>query len=954
MIVTSNIVNDLNTAFQLINMGTNDKIRQGEQLLQQIRGDIQYPKVLFDYFQAYEISLGLRAAIELKLWFKEYRNFDDYQAQYVQNVVQTIKQHIISAYIVSEAPLIHQLKDAIVYVASRDFPTQWPTLMADLNQFLTHPDYVYKTLKLIYKLTEKYVYQSRSDPLYEEIIITCDTIHHNLLLLAKSLIQQIEALQNLKLSYEILKTLLKVFYNLNFQDLHPHFEDNLQSWMEFMKVVLRLQPVQGVEQFLFKCKGEALRCVLLYAMKYRDDFGDLIQVFSSEIWNVCTQTSAGRDSDKIVLCALRYFKTLIAWQDMKTFFEQNIKILIESLIIRNLSLSKDEIGMFQDEPQEFIEKFFEQSDLESRRAQAVELFKTVTKHFNQQVNIIIQEYLQAYIQSGMNGIDNEIILINLIIEASTSSFTSKDGTIDIILSQENVLGFYTHCLKPKLGQIFELQQQNQSVEQKFTPIQLAFYCRYLFYFRNVIDKVELPTLATLVSKLQLSKKITLSNIASYTAYSLINVRQDVKNYANHQLYFENVNISQYLQLILTDCYNNIKQQQKLETYSLKLTNSLITLLKQEIFNAIAALCNLLQDLLKNIKLEYEFQNVHLVFEIIASVVDVCIIAKNSEAANQLQQSILNQLDELLRENKGDVTNFVLQIYSLFLQVQTNASSYYQNLLQNFLEIQNWNESNSSLFQAYIIFFQFGFQGTNLPTTQLQAILKSIVSHSTPSYTELSKFLIKSNQQWTNIVLAIIFEQYKIQQQSQPQISSKSKATHLSQRLINKEVFLLLAHVFTSYGVEVLVNECSKISPQLLESFLINELGIIKSISQRNERKLIFTMLSAILFSGSFLSQQSWNLVFQAMVENITLKKRNPLKFMGRVTDREVTSSSGFQPLKPVIARNNNDKLLNDEDKLFSASFKTYYSNPIVQQQLPIQQLLTQQQQELLSNLIQSV
>lgn len=61
--------------------------------------------------------------------------------------------------------------------------------MADVNQFLTHPDYVYKTLKLIYKLTEKYVYQSRSDPLYEEIIITCDTIHHNLLLLAKSLIQ---------------------------------------------------------------------------------------------------------------------------------------------------------------------------------------------------------------------------------------------------------------------------------------------------------------------------------------------------------------------------------------------------------------------------------------------------------------------------------------------------------------------------------------------------------------------------------------------------------------------------------------------------------------------------------------------------------------------------------------------------------------------------------------------
>lgn len=30
-----------------------------------------------------------------------------------------------------------------------------------------------------------------------------------------------------------------------------------------------------------------------------------------------------------------------------------------------------------------------------------------------------------------------------------------------------------------------------------------------------------------------------------------------------------------------------------------------------------------------------------------------------------------------------------------------------------------------------------------------------------------------------------------------------------------------------------------------------------------------------------------------MVENIFLKKKNPMKFLGRVLDREVTSSSGF-------------------------------------------------------------
>lgn len=61
-----------------------------------------------------------------------------------------------------------------------------------------------------------------------------------------------------------------------------------------------------------------------------------------------------------------------------------------------------------------------------------------------------------------------------------------------------------------------------------------------------------------------------------------------------------------------------------------------------------------------------------------------------------------------------------------------------------------------------------------------------------------------------------------------------------------------------------------------------------------------------------------------MVENIFLKKKNPMKFLGRVLDREVTSSSGFQALKPILARNvyklfifQVEKNLTDEDKFFS-------------------------------------
>ena len=34
---------------------------------------------------------------------------------------------------------------------------------------------------------------------------------------------------------------MKIFYNLNYQDLHPKFEDNLANWMNIIKEVMNIQ-----------------------------------------------------------------------------------------------------------------------------------------------------------------------------------------------------------------------------------------------------------------------------------------------------------------------------------------------------------------------------------------------------------------------------------------------------------------------------------------------------------------------------------------------------------------------------------------------------------------------------------------------------------------------------------------------------------------------------------------
>ncbi len=95
-------------------------------------------------------------------------------------------------------------------------------------------------LKLIEDITVKYTHLSRSDPLYEEIIKVCDEIHDFLKDLTTMTLQTVINDNNKQNESIMLETLMKLFYNLNYQDLHPKYEDNLQHWMDVLKAVMKL------------------------------------------------------------------------------------------------------------------------------------------------------------------------------------------------------------------------------------------------------------------------------------------------------------------------------------------------------------------------------------------------------------------------------------------------------------------------------------------------------------------------------------------------------------------------------------------------------------------------------------------------------------------------------------------------------------------------------------------
>lgn len=136
---------------------------------------------------------------------------------------------------------------------------------------------------------------------------------------------------------------MKLFYNLNYQDLHPKYEDDLQHWMSVLKAVMKLP---NVNENIFKCKGAALEAILLYANKYKEDVEQAIKDFCVEIWPLCASASEDQEYDSIVFNCLKFFKSLMNWNDMKPFFMENMNQFFQTLILPNIAVNKAATALF--------------------------------------------------------------------------------------------------------------------------------------------------------------------------------------------------------------------------------------------------------------------------------------------------------------------------------------------------------------------------------------------------------------------------------------------------------------------------------------------------------------------------------------------------------------------------------------------------------------------------------
>lgn len=153
---------------------------------------------------------------------------------------QLIKDNLVSLMCTVPPQLQSQCSESIALIAATDFPSKWDNLLTDLIAKFGDPnwDVVNGVLLTANSILKRFRYVQRSDALYADILYVLQRLQEPLTKLFVSITTSLDAsptmannIPELTKRLEALRSIDRIFYSLNYQDLPEYFEDHMSEWM---------------------------------------------------------------------------------------------------------------------------------------------------------------------------------------------------------------------------------------------------------------------------------------------------------------------------------------------------------------------------------------------------------------------------------------------------------------------------------------------------------------------------------------------------------------------------------------------------------------------------------------------------------------------------------------------------------------------------------------------------
>jgi exportin-2 (importin alpha re-exporter) len=268
----------------------------------------------------------------------------------------TIKQHLVQLMCTAPPQIQAQISESISLIAQVDYPQQWDNLLPELVQQFrsSDPAVVNGVLKTANSIFKRFRYVGRSDELYKIIAYTLERIQVPLLTLFVETGKAVDAFANdpaqLVPRLEALRTMNRIFYSLNYQDLPEFFEDHMNEWMEqFSKYLQYKNPCvthdseETVPGPIDKLQSAIIQNLSLYADKDEEPFLPFLPDFTKLVWNLLMNVTAYQKHDSLATTSIRFLSSLVAkqmhkglFQDEATLREIVLRIVIPNLMFRDV------------------------------------------------------------------------------------------------------------------------------------------------------------------------------------------------------------------------------------------------------------------------------------------------------------------------------------------------------------------------------------------------------------------------------------------------------------------------------------------------------------------------------------------------------------------------------------------------------------------------------------------
>ena len=890
------MTSEISAVFQKTLSQDKTEREKSEQFLSQITMDINTLATFFNYIlnKSENITLRISACVYLKNYISDYFYDSSYKALLNKNKIMDensknyFKENILQLMLNVENELLPNIIEMvkIIVQGANGYLIIWPKLMDFIGDILNKHDssksrYIYN---LITKIIKRYHIESRSDPLFREIIYTmkkiCQPMTEDAINIIKIFNTNCTNNDSMIQCLQIMNKIMSIFYSLNYQDFPEFFEDHLTEWITILNDTLLLPNKTGdinsninpsLYELILKVKAKTLKNINLYYSNYYEDIENYSQELCGSVWTLMCKTKTITDNySKLMKELLDFFKSGFQMGKMSNLSIEQINQVFEYIILPNLSMSPQEKQDFLDNPVEFLKIEFEEYDMSSNKYFSINLLQIIINNFPDVNKVIIApkiiKLLNEYNSDKNKNWNKKLLAINLLFASCIKTFAQRFGVTEL-----NPNSIYND-INSLITEIFINEFQNYD-----SPIIIQVYSlKFLSTFRlQISDKNKLGQIILMLINI-LNKCGEVTQNACLLCLDLIINMKDLETRKSSTV--EIINNENIFNNLISSLLNFISKNTNI--FAMRCFFRALKLTEDQKLQSLAESINSSMDAILKLIIKYpqsdEFNFYY--FETCALIMKKFEI-KNINNATDLsliknfQNSLQNDLNQILQNNITDILGYVFQLFAYYLFLTNDNNEFYQNILKNILTNEKmWDINMKYLYPPSIDYIKVilitnkQFCENKQVIDLLFKIGQSLVENKSFNYAfQLIEYLINfvsADLYGENLTsfLKIINGIAEQNMTTNPRVYSE----------INQEMILILAKLSMKINLNLAMEIVKILSPNNPINYLVQMIDEIPNFRSTKNKKLLIYFYSQILvsFNNSFNDQD---------LVNITSKLLNVVK-----------------------------------------------------------------------------